>query len=212
MVNSSERQIRWLLGGLGLGCFAVLLTLEVVTESDELSFFDIAMDAVSLALTIGAAVGVTLLAQRMQTQHEEKMTLIRDLAIAQAEGNGWRSRVRSHLAGLRAGMDRQFEEWGMTPAEREVGLLILKGLSHKEIATLRATTEATVRQQAQSIYRKANLPGKTAFSAYFLEDLFASDGETGDHALSPSMEALELRSRPAASAGREASEAPASSS
>jgi hypothetical protein len=28
-----------------------------------------------------------------------------------------------------------------------------------------------VRQQAQSIYRKAGLPGKTAFSAYFLEDL-----------------------------------------
>ena len=63
----------------------------------------------------------------------------------------------------------------MTAAEREIGLLILKGLSHKEIAALRATTEATVRQQAQAIYRKANLPGKTAFSAYFLEDLFAPD-------------------------------------
>ena len=63
----------------------------------------------------------------------------------------------------------------MTAAEREVGLLILKGLSHKEIARLRATTEATVRQQAQAIYRKAGLPGKTAFSAYFLEDLFTPD-------------------------------------
>jgi hypothetical protein len=38
---------------------------------------------------------------------------------------------------------------------------------------LRGTSEATVRQQAQSIYQKAELPGKTAFSAYFLEDLFA---------------------------------------
>jgi DNA-binding CsgD family transcriptional regulator len=72
-------------------------------------------------------------------------------------------------------MDRQFEDWGMTAAEREVGLLILKGLSHREIASLRATTEATVRQQAQAIYRKASLPGKTAFSAYFLEDLFAPE-------------------------------------
>ena len=76
-------------------------------------------------------------------------------------------------------MDRQFQEWGMTAAEREVGLLILKGLSHKEIAALRATTEATVRQQAQAIYRKANLPGKTAFSAYFLEDLFAPERHDG---------------------------------
>jgi DNA-binding CsgD family transcriptional regulator len=80
-------------------------------------------------------------------------------------------------------MDRQFEEWGMTAAEREVGLLILKGLSHKEIAALRATTEATVRQQAQAIYRKAKLPGKTAFSAYFLEDLLAPDLEVAPDAV-----------------------------
>jgi DNA-binding NarL/FixJ family response regulator len=53
-------------------------------------------------------------------------------------------------------------------------------LSHKEIAALRATTEATVRQQAQAIYRKASLPGKTAFSAYFLEDLFAPEEEMVD--------------------------------
>lgn len=206
MVNSSEQKIRWSLASLGLGCFALLVTVEIVAETDELSFLDIAMDAVSLALTVGAAVGVTLLAQRMHAQHEEKMTLVRDLAIAQAEGDGWRNKVRSHLAGLKAGMDRQFQDWGMTPAEREVGLLILKGLSHKEIATLRATTEATVRQQAQSIYRKANLPGKTAFSAYFLEDLFVSDGESNEFALRPSVEGPELSSRPAARAGQGAPE------
>jgi DNA-binding CsgD family transcriptional regulator len=126
-------------------------------------------------LTIGAAVGVALLAQRMHRQHEERIGLMHDLELARAEGNGWRSKVRSHLAGLKAGMDSQFEAWGMTAAEREVGLLMLKGLSHKEIAGLRATTEATVRQQAQAIYRKASLPGKTAFSAYFLEDLFSPE-------------------------------------
>jgi DNA-binding CsgD family transcriptional regulator len=171
----SERRIRWLLGSLGLGSFALLVTLEVATEGDELSWFDLAVDAVSLLLTIGAAVGVALLAQRIQAQHEERTALLRDLAVARAEGDGWRAKVRTHLAGLKAGLDRQFEEWRMTAAEREVGLLILKGLSHKEIASLRATTEATVRQQAQAIYRKAKLPGKTAFSAYFLEDLWAPE-------------------------------------
>lgn len=171
----SERRIRWSLAGLGAGSFALLLMLEFVTEDDELSLPDFLVDAIGILLTIGAAVGVALLAQRMHSQHEEKMALIQDLEIARAEGNGWRDKVRSHLAGLKAEMDRQFQEWGMTEAEREVGLLMLKGLSHKEIAALRATTEATVRQQAQAIYRKAGLPGKTAFSAYFLEDLFAPE-------------------------------------
>jgi DNA-binding CsgD family transcriptional regulator len=176
------------LGSLGLGCFALLLTLEVATEGDELSWLDLAVDAVSLLLTIGAAVGVALLAQRIQAQHAERTALLRDLEIARAEGEGWRAKVRSHLAGLKAGLDRQFDEWGMTAAEREVGLLILKGLSHKEIAALRATTEATVRQQAQAVYRKANLPGKTAFSAYFLEDLFAPEGAADDRSVVPSEE------------------------
>lgn len=183
-----ERQIRWALAGIGSTCFALLLALEIVTEGDELSLLDLVVDGLSILLTIGAAVGVALLAQRMHAQHDEKMTLIRDLEIARVEGNGWRTKVRSHLAGLKAGMDTQFHEWDMTAAEREIGLLVLKGLSHKEIAALRATTEATVRQQAQSIYRKSNLPGKTAFSAYFLEDLFAPEDATGSLASPPSGE------------------------
>lgn len=183
-----ERQIRWALAGIGSTCFALLLALEIVTEGDELSLLDLVVDGLGILLTIGAAVGVALLAQRMHAQHEEKMALIRDLEIARVEGNGWRTKVRSHLAGLKAGLDMQFDEWGMTAAEREVGLLVLKGLSHKEIAALRATTEATVRQQAQSIYRKSNLPGKTAFSAYFLEDLFAPEDATGSLASPPSGE------------------------
>jgi DNA-binding CsgD family transcriptional regulator len=184
--NLSSRQTNWAFGGMGLGCFALLLSLEIATESDPLSFSEIFIDALSMLLTIGAAVGVALLAQRVQVDHAEKLALIHDLEIARAKGNGWRTKVQSHLAGLKAGMDIQFQEWNLTAAEREVGLLILKGLSHKEIATLRATTEATVRQQAQSIYRKANLPGKTAFSAFFLEDLFAPEEAMDGFASSPS--------------------------
>jgi DNA-binding CsgD family transcriptional regulator len=175
MRKLSERQLRWTLGGGGIGCFTLLLAFEVVTEGAELTLLDLLCDAVSLLLTIGAAVGVALLLQRVHAQHEEQVALVRDLEVARTEGEGWRAKVQSHLAGLKGAMDKQFQAWGMTAAEREVGLLMLKGLSHKEIAALRATTDATVRQQAQSIYRKAGLPGKTAFSAYFLEDLFVPE-------------------------------------
>lgn len=175
MTKLSERKIRLLFGGIGIGCFALLLALEVFTQEDETTLLDFAGDALSILLIIGSAVGLALLVQRIQTQHEEQMALLRDLEIARTEGNGWRSRAQSHLSGLRAELDKQFQKWDMSAAEREVGLLILKGLSHKEIAALRNTSDATVRQQAQAIYRKAGLPGKTAFSAYFLEDLFVPD-------------------------------------
>ncbi|MDZ7669889.1 MAG: LuxR C-terminal-related transcriptional regulator [Gammaproteobacteria bacterium] len=59
----------------------------------------------------------------------------------------------------------------MTQAEAVVGLLLLKGLSHKEIGQARNTSERTVREQARALYRKAELSGRAALSAFFLEDL-----------------------------------------
>lgn len=192
MRSLSEQQNRWLLASLGVGSYVLLLTLEVVTEDEDIEILDFLVDALAMLLTISAAVGVALLAQRMQSQHEEKIRLINDLEIARIEGKAWRSKVQASLNGIKAEMEKQFELWGMTAAERDVGLLILKGLSHKEIAHLRGTTEATVRQQAQSIYFKSDLPGKTAFSGYFLEDLFAPEMAASPSGTSPSKSRGEL--------------------
>lgn len=133
--------------------------------------YDFLGDALTLLLTIGAAVGFGLLIHRIRARQEEQQALLQDLEVAREEGRAWRTQAESHLAELKVELDRQFAQWGMSAAEREIGLLILKGLSHKEIAILRKTSDATVRQQAQAIYRKSNLPGKAAFCAYFLEDL-----------------------------------------
>ena len=72
-----------------------------------------------------------------------------------------------------AAIDRQLERWGLSAAEHEVALLLLKGLSHKTIADRRGTEEATVRQQSRAIYRKAGLAGRHDLAAFFLEDLLA---------------------------------------
>ena len=66
---------------------------------------------------------------------------------------------------------QQFSEWALTGSEIEVGWLLLKGLSLKEIAMVRNTQEKTVRQQASSIYKKAGVTGRHAFSAWFIEDI-----------------------------------------
>ena len=68
-------------------------------------------------------------------------------------------------------IDRQFRRWKLTPAEAEVAMLLLKGLSHKETAGVRGTSERTVREQARSLYKKGGLAGRSELSAFFLEDL-----------------------------------------
>jgi len=64
----------------------------------------------------------------------------------------------------------QFSAWALTNSEKEVGLLLLKGFSLKEISALRGTAEKTIRQQASSIYQKSGVSGRHAFAAWFIED------------------------------------------
>lgn len=75
--------------------------------------------------------------------------------------------ARRRVGGL---IQAQFRDWDLTDSEQEVGLLLLKGLSFKEIAALRQTQEKTVRAQASGIYRKSGVTGRHAFAAWFIED------------------------------------------
>lgn len=68
----------------------------------------------------------------------------------------------------------QFEQWSLTKSEQEVSMLLLKGLSFKEISAVRETKEKTVRQQASTIYAKAGVEGRHDLAAWFLEDFIAT--------------------------------------
>jgi DNA-binding CsgD family transcriptional regulator len=118
-----------------------------------------------------AIVGVGLFARHAWTVHTAADDLERDLRAMELEARQWREEARQALEGLGAAIDREFAKWGLTEAEREIALLLLKGLSHKEIASERHTSEGTVRQQALAIYRKAGLTGRSNLAAFFLEGL-----------------------------------------
>ncbi len=94
-----------------------------------------------------------------------------DLVEALVEAAQWKKESSELIQGLGVAIERQFERWKLTNAEAEVGLFLLKGLSHKEIAEIRHTSERTVREQARAVYRKSGLSGRSALSAFFLEDL-----------------------------------------
>jgi DNA-binding CsgD family transcriptional regulator len=94
-----------------------------------------------------------------------------DLAGAIVAAEHWKKESRELIAGLGLAIEHQFERWDLTASEAEIGLFLLKGLSHKQIAELRNSSERTVREQARSLYRKSGLSGRSALSAFFLEDL-----------------------------------------
>lgn len=103
------------------------------------------------------------------------------LASSAESARAWRQEAETLLRGLGASIDRQFGRWRLSVAEKEVALLLLKGLSHKDIARARGISEATARQQATAVYRKAGVEGRNDLAAFFLEDLALPPDSAGPH-------------------------------
>lgn len=158
-----------------IGGIALLLGIELIEEPDA-SGLDLLLELLEIAPIVLTSVGVVLLFRVTRHQRDDQLKLIRDLEVARAQGQRWRADARAYLEGLGQAIETQFARWNLTEAEREVALLLLKGLSHKEIAAVRASSERTVREQARSLYAKAGLTGRAALSAFFLEDLIAPIG------------------------------------
>ena len=111
--------------------------------------------------------------QRSRSRYKEE-GLQHALESAIGEANIREEELEKVLAGIYVQSQQEFDNWGLSSAERDIALLTLKGLRLKEIASARGTSERTVRQQAQAVYKKAGLDGRADLAAYFIEDFMQS--------------------------------------
>ena len=170
---------RRLIAGIGLAfaAVAVLAAVDIasdVREGTTVGHVLIEAGVVGIGL-LGASFVAGRLLRDVRRARAGAVDLAAKLAASAAEAARWRGEAREVLAGLGAALERQFERWELSPAEKEVAMLLLKGLSHKEIADVRSVSEATARQQARAVYRKAGLSGRADLAAFFLEDLLLPD-------------------------------------
>jgi DNA-binding CsgD family transcriptional regulator len=155
---------------------AALAAIDLASDVGEgASATHFAVEAMILAAGL---VGLATMLRRLSVLRREAraLSIEADHLAARLEARSeevvrWRREAREALAGLGTAIDRQLDRWGLTAAEKEVALLLLKGLSHKEIAAARSTSDATARQQARAVYRKGGLNGRSELAAFFLEDL-----------------------------------------
>jgi DNA-binding CsgD family transcriptional regulator len=109
--------------------------------------------AVAAALILGVAFGA-----RETRRVLERQAQVED-ALAAASG-AFATLLQAH-----------FERWGLTPAERDVALLSIKGLDIAEIAALRGAAQGTVRSQCARVYAKAGVGGRAQLLGLFVEEL-----------------------------------------
>ena len=126
----------WAIAAVAAGV-ALFIGLELVEEPD-LTPAQLLLELLSITRVVMSSVGVALLFRLTRRQREGHLQVLHDLEIARVQGHRWRSESRSLLNGLGAAINEQFSRWNLTDAEREAALLLLKRLSTKEIAAVRA--------------------------------------------------------------------------
>ena len=169
---------------LGLVVPAVFLVITVGAAMDlvldrpeRILTFHVLFELILALLSLGVATWLTWGWWRAQNRIQALRAAVDE---RRAERDAWRERAGRALEGLAEALDAQFSAWGLTPAERETALMLLKGSSHKRIGKLTDRSERTVRQHAVAVYRKAGVANRSELSAFFLEDLFLPHGELTD--------------------------------
>jgi DNA-binding CsgD family transcriptional regulator len=151
------------------GAFVVLVGLDLITDyGDGGSGAHLLLEGILLAIS-GTFFVFGL--KRLFLARKEILALQINVESLHKEKEQWKDETHQLLAGLSDKIEKQFSRWKLTPAETEVGFLLLKGFSLKEIADIRNTKIKTVQQQSQSIYQKTGLASRSELAAFFLEDL-----------------------------------------
>lgn len=93
------------------------------------------------------------------------------LARTRRRSAAMEERLRAASGAFMEVLEDRFTRWGLTPAERDVALFVIKGFSTAEIAELRQTAAGTVKAQTNAIYRKSGTSGRGQLISLFVEDL-----------------------------------------
>ncbi|MBK0400041.1 helix-turn-helix transcriptional regulator [Limibaculum sp. M0105] len=145
---------------LQLGCLVFLVadaTMDIAVSGAAGE--DLPHSVLEMAVVLALMSGVVLIGYQL------RITISR-MHAAQRQ-------VRIASGALHELLEEHFDDWGLTPAEREVALFSIKGLSNSEIAALRGTRDGTVKAQLNAIYAKAGVSGRPQLLGLFIEELMA---------------------------------------
>lgn len=164
---------RWVLVSI-LSAVLLLILTDIIGDSREgVEFWHLLLEA---SVGVISLFGIFYVLRDSFKTKKNLLETNQKFSAYQIEAEKWRAESKKFLEGLSLAIDQQLSKWGLTMAEKEVAFLLLKGLSLKEIATIRNTTEKTARVQSMAVYEKAGISGRSELSAFFLEDLLAPHG------------------------------------
>lgn len=149
-----RRSLFLIAAALQIGC-GVVLVVDVISEWRELDRHGI----IEAGAVLGLAVGAFLSLREYRTLLRRNTKVERELNVA---SGAFQEVIEQH-----------FTRWGLTTAERDVALFLIKGLSIAEVATLRDTRDGTIKAQSAAIYRKAAVSSRAELVSVMVEEIIS---------------------------------------
>jgi len=157
--------------------FLILLTVyatyEVYDELSDLgqgeSPLTVWMEILIVTSSLGFIFYVTQLLYKNQRQQKEMAQTLEQVKQQLHSSN---KRLQESKEAFRSTIEWQLDEWQLTQTQKDIALLLLKGLDTRQIADMRHVQEKTIRNHLSAIYDKSGLPGRHVFCAWFFEGLF----------------------------------------
>ncbi len=107
-------------------------------------------------------------------QLRENMYMNQQLNVIRDENNKLSEDLNNQI-------ETEFCDWKLTPSEKEIAWLIIKGFLIKEIAYSRSVSEKTIHAQLTSIYRKSGVKNRSEFVTLFLQRMFDDNTANDKH-------------------------------
>lgn len=98
------------------------------------------------------------------------LTLRAHWRLLQAEATQSQETIQILRGSFDAALHEKFDEWRLTKAERDVTLLMIRGLSVADIASARKTAQGTIKAQSTSIFRKIGVASKTELMSAIIDE------------------------------------------
>ncbi|MBI2520724.1 MAG: helix-turn-helix transcriptional regulator [Bdellovibrio sp.] len=159
---------------IAIGAFALLIVgdVQIKLQHEGFSFVSFRNVLTEIGMVVAVSVG-SVLGWSLFVDNRHRF---RD-AMGQLEADfvRWKKRSAYFAKDFQQHLESTFTDWELTSSERDIALLIIKGLSLKEISDIRDCSDRTIRNHANTIYKKAGVKSRSELSAYFFEDLLTTD-------------------------------------
>lgn len=145
---------------LQIGCGAVFV-IDVISEWHRLNSHGV----IEALAVLGLAIGAFLALREYRSLLRRNTKVERELNVA---SGAFQEVIEQH-----------FDRWGLTAAERDVALFLIKGLSIADVAALRETRDGTIKAQSAAIYRKAGVSSRAELISVMVEELISGLNTAG---------------------------------